>query len=174
MEDDRDMKIVGDDWELEAPEERDLTSDLLEKHSLNGNLDKAKCLGGLLAGWIAAAEEDIQLKILLTFAAEMGLRKALPVDLVKQTGSAAFYDTLESAEPVLYRELQESGAFSFYYLCVREETETAVRVGEIYASLCKAEHADNAKARASAGTRLYIVFTDKVVHTAKDMGFIWD
>lgn len=172
MEDDRDMKIVGDGLNLEESEERDLTSDLRNKHTLNGNLDRAKRFGGLLAGWIAAAGDDKQLKILLTFAAGVGVRKALPEDMVRQTAAAAFYETLESAEPEFYRELQESGAFSFYALCVREEAGSAARVGETYASLCKAERTGDAKRRAAAGAKLYADFVEKVYNTANEIGFI--
>lgn len=72
----------------------------------------------------------------MAFAVEVGLDAFLPNNLVAQSAQNVFYDTLRILAPDFYDDLQESGAFSFYYLCVRDGRHVARRVGENFASLC--------------------------------------
>ncbi len=186
MKDDLDMKIVGDDLRLPTSEAQpDLTPQLLEQHAHNGNLDRAKRLGGLLAGQIAATDgNDVLLKTLLTFAAEMGLRLALPVPLVQETAVVALYDTLQQAVPELYREIQTAGDFSFYHLAAQGATPETVgqKVGEMYASLRARQQSKDAAqdppadsaSWAEYGAKAYNNMVDNILRTAQSMGFIWE
>lgn len=132
-EDDSDMKIAGDDFDdiLEPQgESAEAVARLLEQEKANGNLSRARRLGAIMADEVSAIEggdsqpaEDIgslltQRRILLAFAVEVGLDAFLPNNLVAQTAQNVFYNTLHITAPAFYDDLQESGAFSFYYMYV--------------------------------------------------------
>lgn len=185
MKDDMDMKIVGDDLSLSTSEmQPDMTPQLLEQHAHNGNLDRAKRLGGMLAGKIAATDgDDVLLKTLLTFAAEMGLRQALPVVLVQETAVVALYDTLQQAVPELYRDIQTAGDFSFYHLAAQNAQPDTVgqKVGQMYASLRAKKQGQDAVGQSADtttwtqyGAQAYNNMIDNILRTAQSMGFIWE
>ena len=148
LEDDRDMKIAGDDFEPVEPRAGEVDNGdaaLLEQEKENGNLSRARRLGAILAEEVSAVEGDsptensallTQRRILLAFAVEVGLDALLPNGLTAQTAQTIFYDTLRATAPQFYDDLQASGAFSFYYLCVRDGRQVEERVGETFASLC--------------------------------------
>ena len=145
-EDDSDMKIAGDDFDdiLEPQgESAEAVARLLEQEKANGNLSRARRLGAIMADEVSAIEggdsqpaEDIgslltQRRILLAFAVEVGLDAFLPNNLVAQTAQNVFYNTLHITAPAFYDDLQESGAFSFYYMYVRGGKQVERRVGAI-------------------------------------------
>ena len=181
--DDSDMKIAGDSFGNASGTIRDSaeqTARLLEHHKSNGNLSRARRLGAIMADSVSAIEGDspeqdsallTQRRILLAFAVEVGLECFLPDSLVAQTAQNIFYNTLHTTATAFYDDLQESGAFSFYYLCVRDGRQVEKRVGETFASLCG--HTGDA-AFARTGEQLYIRFIAEVQSTADSLGFIWD
>ncbi len=174
--DDSDMKIVTGDFDPQpdqAEESTEATTRLLEQEKKNGNLSKARRLGARMAEEVAsiegyttaangAAENSsllTQRRILLAFAVEVGLDAFLPNNLVAQTAQNVFYDTLHITAPEFYDDLQESGAFSFYYLCVREGRQVEKRVGETFASLCGMKGSES---YARMGQELYTRFIGRV------------
>jgi hypothetical protein len=174
--DDSDMKIVTGDFDPApepAEESAEATARLLEREKKNGNLSKARRLGARMAEEVAsiegyttaangAAENPsllTQRRILLAFAVEVGLDAFLPNNLVAQTAQNVFYDTLHITAPEFYDDLQESGAFSFYYLCVRNGRQVEKKVGETFASLCGMKGSES---YARMGQELYIRFTGQV------------
>lgn len=147
LEDDRDMKIAGDDFEPinETGADDGHEARLLEQEKENGNLSRARRLGAILADEVSAVEGDsltadsallTQRRILLAFAVEVGLDALLPNSLTAQTAQDIFYNSLRVTAPRFYDDLQASGAFSFYYLCVRDGRQVEEKVGETFASLC--------------------------------------
>ena len=90
LEDDRDMKIAGDDFEPVEPRTGEADNGdaaLLEQEKENGNLSRARRLGAILAEEVSAVEGDsptdnsallTQRRILLAFAVEVGLDALLP------------------------------------------------------------------------------------------------
>ena len=67
------------------------------------------------------------------------------------------------------RVRQESGAFSFYYLCFRDGRQVAQRVGETFAALCgRKEDAEYVQ----MGRELYIRFLGQVKHFANTLDFV--
>lgn len=181
--DDSDMKIAGASFGDSSGTIRDSaeqTAHLLEHHKKNGNLSRARRLGAIMADSVSAIEGDspaqdsallTQRRILLAFAVEVGLECFLPDSLVAQTAQNIFYNTLHTTSPAFYDDLQESGAFSFYYLCVRDGREVEQCVGKTFASLCG--HAGDA-AYAHTGEQLYIRFIDEVQSTADSLEFVWE
>ena len=178
--DDSDMKIMGDDYDF--PEEKDdshETARQLEQEKANGNLNRARQLGAMMAEEVSAVEGDspenepallTQRRILLAFAAEVGFEAFLPTSILTETAQSVFYETLSKDAPAFYEDLQESGAFSFYYLCVREGRQVEEKVGQTFASLCgKPKDA----ALAQEGEGLYRRFIDRVQRFVNSMGFLW-
>ena len=100
-----------------------------------------------------------QRRILMAFAVEVGLDAFLPNNLVAQSAQNVFYDTLKILAPDFYDDLQESGAFSFYYLCVRDGRQVERRVGENFASLCGRQGSES---YARMGEELYSRFIAQV------------
>lgn len=172
--DDSDMKIVGDGFKPpKSKDDSELTTYLLAKERSNGNLSRARRLGAIMAEEVSAIEggqpaEDAailtQRRILLAFAVEVGLNKFLPNPLLSQTALSVFNETLRQIASVFYEDLQESGAFSFYYLCIREGHDVEKKVGETFASLCGRK---NDEALAREGKEMYIHFI-KLVHYFTD------
>ncbi len=176
--DDSDMKIMGDDFA--PPEEKDdsqETAELLEKEKANGNLNRARQFGALMAEEVLAVEgaspaQDpallTQRRILLAFAVEVGFESAFPNSLLTETAQSVFYETLQKDAPEFYETLQGSGAFSFYFLCVREGRQVEEKVGETFASLCGKPKEESLVREGSA---LYRRFIAEVQQSIEDMGF---
>ena len=110
LEDDRDMKIAGDDFEPvnEAGADVGHEAQLLEQEKENGNLSRARRLGAILADEVSAVEGDsrtddsallTQRRILLSFAVEVGLDALLPNSLTAQTAQDIFYNSLRVTAP---------------------------------------------------------------------------
>ena len=177
---DSDMKIAGDSFDPAEPtgDDSDQTARELEHQKENGNQSRARRLGALMADDVSAVEGgnpagdsvlQSQRRILLAFAVQMGLECFLPGKLLTETATAVFFDTLRETAPAFYEDLQESGAFSFYYLCVREGGDAVPKVGKTFASLCG--RADNAS-YIRMGEELYRRFIDQVKHFVDVLGFV--
>lgn len=171
---DSDMKIAGDDFKVnDQVDDTEHTAVLLKKEKENGNLIRARRLGAVLAEDVSSIEGEsnagdaafmTQRRILLAFAVEVGLNTALPNKLLSETAHSVFIDTLSKTASSFFEDLQKSGAFSFYYLCVRERRDIKKCVGDTFASLC-GNNGD--KELATIGAELYNRFINQV-HTAVD------
>lgn len=157
----------------------------VEREKQNGNLGKARRIGACLAADIAAidqvtppangAAENVllltQRRILLTFAAEVGLDSFLPNNLTAQEAQNVLYNNLHLAAPAFYDDLQESGAFSFYYLCVRNGRHVERRIGETFARLCGMADSES---YIRMGIDAYNRFMAQVKQLADSMHFVKD
>lgn len=178
--DDSDMKIMGD--EFEPPAEKDDTHETarqLEREKANGNLGRARRLGAMMAEEVSSIEGGVpvsepapltQRRILLAFAVEVGFEAFLPNSILAETAQSVFYETLRQDAPAFFEDLQESGAYSFYFLCVREGREVEKKVGETYASLCGRPKQETL---AREGSELYVRFIGQVQKLVNDIGFVW-
>lgn len=174
INEDADMKIAGLEEAGELPEDPATLTEQLEHQTLNGNLDRAKRLGGLLAGMIAAMETEFNRQALAAFAVETGIGQAIDNEFVARTAHSAFYETLRLAAPELEIRLQETGAFSFYYLSMREAPETedrdiAGRVAETYAVLLGRE---NESAAVEEGQELFTGYLTKTHEVIEGLSFV--
>ncbi|MBR3766762.1 MAG: hypothetical protein IKL10_00800 [Clostridia bacterium] len=154
---DSDMKIVGSS-KLTKEEGFDVIQ-LVEETKLqrfNGNSAKAKSLGANIVSafsYKAAPEELLQLakehdvevtqevllqmKILTVFSAEYCIDNFLPSPMLSTVAVGELYDVLEKVSPDFYEELSKSTAFSFYYLCLKDDCkEEDVCIGEQFACAC--------------------------------------
>ncbi|MDD3693698.1 MAG: hypothetical protein PHX02_07355 [Oscillospiraceae bacterium] len=178
--DDSDMKIASDDFKKtqQIVDDTEQMANLLKREKSNGNLARARRLGAVMAEDVASIEGEnpacdtahmTQRRILLAFAVEIGLNTVLPNKLLSETAQSIFYDTLRTTASTFYDDLQKSGAFSFYYLCVREAEEVEKCVGETFATLCGCP---GDKKIAKMGTDLFTHFINQVHTFAKTMGFV--
>ena len=125
---------------------------LLDREKKNGNLSKARRLGARMAGggrvgrgifYCAAGPAasvpaaPCQRRIPMAFLPwRSGWMLSCPTTWWAVGAERKFYDTPEDPGPDFYADLQESGAFSFYYLCVRDGRQVERRVEKFPASLC--------------------------------------
>ncbi|MDD2362194.1 MAG: hypothetical protein PHH84_04460 [Oscillospiraceae bacterium] len=177
--DDGDMKIAGDDFvQAQESDDSEATAKLLNEEKANGNLSRARRLGAILAEDVAAVEGDCpadvtqymtQKRILMAFAVEVGLETYLPNSLLSQTAQNIFYETMRNTAPAFFEDLQGSGAFSFYFLCVRDGRNVERCVGETFATLCSRP---GDKKLSKQGEDLYIHCNEQVKSFAQSMEFV--
>lgn len=156
--DDSDMKIVGE-TKADAPA---YPEEALTEAQQNGNLDKARTLGARLASSVLQQTADTPRRILLSFAAVVGMDGGLPAGPTAHTARNAFYDALAD----FYDTLRDSGAFSFYYLCLQEGSDVAQKVGITFAALC------GDPAAAAEGQTLYAAFLETVQQEITTLTFL--
>ncbi len=167
QEDDSDMKIA----DFSEPDRYPLTegdgeSRRLFAHKDNGNADKARVLGASVVREMITGDTNAkfgvkddglypyqpQIRLLMTFAAVTGLQTDLPDDVLSRTALNAFYDTLKKAFPAFYEDIDESGAFTFFYLAYRRGGDVERNMGRAFAALCGA---DGDEVFAELGETLY-------------------
>lgn len=149
----------------------------------NGNIEKSRLLGRRLAESVLTHEgvglfklnshkEEEQVKtqrrLLLCFVVEIGIEKFTPNKIVARTALNTFYDHLKSISPGVYRDITETGAYSFYYLAYRRGGEAERNVGRAFAALCSM---DGSGIYAELGEALYCSFLDVVRKTSDAMRF---
>ena len=187
--DDSDMKIADTEQisgTLACENEAADTAELLGREKANGNLGRARRLGAILAEEVSSSDGEhapddskvasaTQRRILLAFAAEIGMEELLPSSLLAETAQSVFYETMRKTAAAFFEDLQDSGAFSFYRLNICDkriqwDSEAAfARAGETYASLCG--HAEE-EALAAGGEKLYSEFVEQVKYFTNGMEFV--
>lgn len=153
---DSDMKIVGS-TRLTKEDGFDVVQ-LVEETKLqrfNGNSAKAKALGSNIVSafsYKSAPDELLQLakdhgvevtddvllqmKILSVFSAEYCIDNFLPSPMLSTVAVSELYDVLEDISPDFYEELSKSTAFSFYYLCLKNDDSEEMCIGKQFACSC--------------------------------------
>ena len=176
--DDSDMRIAGDHPSRELL--ADDHGDEAVRERENGNLERARQLGALMAGevWSLDSEnanppESLQVaeqrRLLFAFAAAAGFDFFTPTPLCAHTALGSFYDTLGREAPALYEGVERSFAFSFYFLHLRREEHPAQGVGQTFAMLCGQE---GDTAFIDRGAALYQSFLSIIRERANAMGFV--
>lgn len=136
--------------------------ELVMANRANGNIDKARKLGAVLAT-IAPTDEgegiyvnikehlspkflvpDIlyQIKVLLVFACETLLQIEIPIELLSTTAIASMYDVMEKDMPGFYNNISNGAAFTFYYLAIQKGGDLSQNIGEAFAMLCSVKNKD--------------------------------
>ena len=188
MANDNDVKIFDDTVNLSdfVPFDTETATAMMQQvaqEKQNGNLGKARRMGARLAEDIAAIDHATppangaaenaalmtQRRILLAFAAEVGLDAFLPNNLTAQEAQNIFYNNLHLTAPAFYDDLQESGAFSFYYLCVRDGRHVERKIGETFARLCGMADSES---YIRMGIDAYNRFMTQVRRMADSMNFV--
>ena len=188
MANDNDVKIFDDTVNLSdfVPFDTETATAMMQqgaREKQTGNLGKARRGWARLAEDIAAIDHATppangaaenaalmtQRRILLAFAAEVGLDAFLPNNLTAQEAQNIFYNNLHLTAPAFYDDLQESGAFSFYYLCVRDGRHVERKIGETFARLCGMADSES---YIRMGIDAYNRFMTQVKRMADSMNFV--
>lgn len=152
VHEDKDMKIFGSNRADKSFLNSELYGDDADyqKQKENGNVDKAKELGVLLANeFVSVCRKDeltlsqndneslmTQKILLLSFTVMAGLEEFCDNIAIANTARTSFFDKLYELDNDLFVRSSDTGAFSFYYLSFRRGTEVDRRVGQTFAMLC--------------------------------------
>jgi hypothetical protein len=178
-DDDSDMKIAGAPTH---PEEPDDAGKELEHQKLNGNLAKAHVLSAELAEKIIdedgdsssgndALESDevrTQRRLLLAFVVDYAVTKFISSSILGMVVINQLYDDLKKSVPEFYEDIRESASFSFYYLCIRGNSNIQSCIGSSFAMLTG--HEDD-HLMSELGEALFIHFIDIVEQAIKACDF---
>lgn len=153
---DNDIKIYTKGADVQGGVSLSTAFEAINFHRANGNLQKARELGGRLATLTpeSGAEglavdfknvlpqrylsQDImyQIKVLLVFAAEALLQMEIPVPQLATTAINALYDELRTGAPGFFKNISDGAAFTFYYLAMKKGGSITKNIGEAFAMLC--------------------------------------
>jgi len=151
---DSDIKIAGvvnekalDDGELAAME--------FNEQKQNGNIEKAYTLGKRLSELLFttddilaahcckkyAANEIVKsnAQVLFAFIVDKVLEHGCPNSVTAQTALNYFHEQVREKSPESYQTIVESGAFSLYLLCSRDEKMSQSCIGNAFADGCDME-----------------------------------
>ena len=161
---DSDVKIYHSKSELnKSGNDLSVVFDAVIAQRTNGNIDKARKLGEILAtitptgsgeGIIVDLKDHLapryfapdilyQIKVLLVFACETVLQVEIPVSIVTTTAIATMYENIEKKSPGFYDNLKNGAAFTFYYLAVQKGGNLSENIGEAFAMLCSVKNKDS-------------------------------
>lgn len=173
-EDDSDIKIA------EFKDKNDIIADQAiadhKQQIQNGNLDRAKQFGMLMAEKVYAYESSlpnnafaVNEQILYVFAATVAFDFYTPSRLTAVSALSSFYESLNSISTEFYHMISNSADFSFYYLCLRNRPNLEKSVGEAFAMICG--QTDNIEL-AQKGSQLFGEFLAKANDIAGKLQFI--
>ena len=172
FENDDDMKIVG----AEQPATVD-TAAQWSVQKANGNIDRARRLGKVLAQQLLNIQEDdsallLQKQMLFTFTIDTVGPTMIPDALLVETARSTFFERVRELLPDFEATLQRLGAFTFYRLAVdgyHPAALPAIKIGSMFAALCgKGEDKDTTE----EGARLFIAFVTRLEETISMVDFV--
>ena len=139
---DEDIKIYqGEPDEDAAPGEGEQSAARYVEHRDNGNLEKTRELGELLAqtlvGDACRLEGDPyrrQKLVLLSFLVTDELEAGVPDDMLRRSAAAAYRNRVEKLDPELFAVITDSASMSLYILDDRQTGSEGC--GEVLAELC--------------------------------------
>ena len=187
---DNDVKIYHSKSELnKAGNDFTVAFDAVIAHRTNGNIDKARRLGEILAtiaptgggdGIIVDLKDHLapryfapdilyQIKVLLVFACETLLQIELPVSVVSTTAISSMYEKIKVISPGFYDNISNGAAFTFYYLAIQKEGNLSDNIGEAFAMLCSVK---NKEGFISAGKTVWNLAVDIIEKEIEKTGFI--
>ena len=152
MFDDDDMKIFGSPKIENEADVLIRIVEIMKKQRANGNMDRAKALGEVVARQVYSLEgiehelvqrineykEDKniseQIRMLITFTVEAEIHVLLEKYSVSTMTVNAFYDELIKLDEDLYDNI--TNAFTYYYLVLRKGGDVAKGLGKQFAKLC--------------------------------------
>ena len=158
---DSDVKIYHSKSELNrSGNDLSIAFDAVIAQRTNGNIDKARKLGEILAtitptgsgdGIIVDLKDHLapkyfapdilyQIKVLLVFACETLLQIEIPVSVVSTTAISSMYDRIKALSPGFYDNISNGAAFTFYYLAIQKGGELSDNIGEAFAMLCSVKN----------------------------------
>lgn len=137
--------------------------DAVMRQRANGNIDKARRLGEVLATIAPTDDGDgifvnlrdhlspkffvqdilYQIRVLLVFACETLLQMELPTELLSTTAITSMYNAMEKDVPGFYSNIANGAAFTFYYLALQKGGDISENMGDAFAMLCSVKNKDS-------------------------------
>ena len=181
---DEDIRIAGaedDDADTDAEAEREAAELLRQRET--GNLDRARALGAQLARALSDMDGAVgfgqdaretpavraQRRLLFAFTVAYAIDEFVPGQVLQDVTLGMFYEALEENMPAFYGELDGSGAFTFYWLCVRNGGNVAAEIGRRFAML--ASQSGDAVVE-GMGEALFLRFCDEIKAVVGSAGFV--
>lgn len=160
--------------------------DAVMRQKANGNIDKARKLGAVLATIAPTGDGDgifvnlkdhlspkffvqdilYQIRVLLVFACETLLQMELPTELLSTTAIASMYDAMEKDMPGFYNNIANGAAFTFYYLAIQKGGDISENIGEAFAMLCAVKNKDSFVLAGKTVWNLAVDIIDKEIEKA--------
>lgn len=150
----------------------------------NGNIEKAYQLGAILAAEVEnndgefifgldANDESsyniiLQRRLLLAFTVDFGISLYCENFFVAKTTSTCFFNTIKENSPHIYDVIRENGAFSYYYLCLRDSENVEKSIGQQFAKLINKK---DDQVYEKLGMALYFYFLDFIKEKVKSLDF---
>lgn len=153
-----------------------------KRHRNNGNADKAKKIGVLLAEaapkelndpalkkFVGDPEILYEIKVLSVFTGESSAHIYMPNPILATTAVNALYDNLKAQFPGFYENITDGTAFSFYYLNLRRGIDVEENIGKTFAMLCEDE---NNQELMKLGETIYKELRDYACGEIEKAGFV--
>lgn len=179
--DDSDIKIFAGKAKEDDNSEIFRLAEETKRHRDNGNSEKARRIGVLLAEKETAALSDpslkkftgdpeilYEIKVLSVFTAESSAHIYMPNAILATTAVNGIYDSLQAQFPGFYKNITCGTEFSFYYLNLRRGVEVEENIGKTFAMLCEDE---NNGELASLGAAIYKELRDFAYNEIISAGF---
>ncbi len=185
--DDNDMKIFGNPKIENEADVLIRVVEIMKKQRANGNMDRAKALGEVVAHQVYSFEgiddsvkqrideykdnESIyeQIRMLVTFTAEAEIHVLLEKYSVSTMTVNAFYDELIKLDEDLYDNI--TNAFTFYYLELRKGGDVPTLLGKRFAKLCGD---GNDESLVNLGSEIFTSISDIIREEIEATDFIND
>ena len=154
---------------------------LIQEQKSNGNIEKAHQLAMELSAEVGANDDEylldadsfkevvMQRRLLLAFSIISSLDSLCPNPLIATITKNHFYDNIQELSPQIYDDIGENTAFSYYYLCLRDNVgDPAKCIGATFAKLCGNE---GSKIYRELGENLYNFFVNVVSEGIEKLHF---
>ncbi len=184
---DQDIKIFGSPKIENEADVLIRVVEIMKKQRANGNMDRAKALGEIIARQAYSFEivgDEVkarideykdcneiyeQIRMLVTFTAEAEIHVLLEKYSVSTMTVNSFYDELIKLDEDLYDNI--TNAFTFYYLVLRKGGDVAAYMGRQFAKLCGDK--ENEKL-SSLGTDIFVAICDNLKDEIEKAEFVND
>ena len=126
---------------------------LTDIYRRNGNMEKAVKLGEAFAAIVPEEEfprdaaklknnELMQLRSLMSFAAQVALQKYMPHSMLATQAVNAMFEKLKEESPGMFKNISDGSSFTFYYLALRKQENIEEEIGKNFAMLCDRDNDD--------------------------------
>lgn len=151
---DSDMKIAGS-APRQQPDDGEVAAMEFQHQKQNGNIERAYRLGRRLSDRFFVINEilvkyagprllgnpviESNAQVLFAFIVDTILEHGCPDSIIAQTALNYFHEQVRERSPRTYDTIVESGAFSLYLLCSRDERMSRSCIGDAFADSCDME-----------------------------------
>ena len=172
-EEDTDVKIFAGSGAVRVqPTEDDGAAEFVRERE-NGNIDKAKQLGKMLARrlrWLRCFGDSSpildQKKVLFSYVAVKVIGRQVQSSLLGQAALGEFYRSVQNHSQRDYDKIQDSVAFTKYLLSEQKAAKNAI--GGVFAELCGQREND---ALQNKGMQLYYRYTSDCMSICNQIHF---